>query len=320
MNKIDIRRGDIHLLVAFEAIYREGTVTRASEKLHITQSTLSHALRRLRELFGDPLFERQGNVMAPTAMARSLIGPIQAGLGMLENSVRQIVPSQPSRMRRKLNIGMVSVDEAGFLPQLVARLDQNLGYDFIVSSYESGKFEARLAAGKFDLAIQPLAPHSEHIHRQVLTREGVAVVARCGHPAVKAGKLTLEDYMSQRHIVLAPGNLWSDMIDLAFQQFRLNRQVQVRCHDQWTACKIVATTDCLLTASGTAIGKVLEHFPENQLLAVPNELKMMEQEVYIYWHESQDNDPANQWLRDNLSSIYKRGASKEKGSKVKNSP
>jgi DNA-binding transcriptional LysR family regulator len=84
MKTIDIRRIDLNLLIAFEAIYEEGSVTQASERLHLTQSALSHALSRLRELFDDPLFERRGNIIAPTAMARqsdraSTVGPGSAG-------------------------------------------------------------------------------------------------------------------------------------------------------------------------------------------------------------------------------------------------
>ena len=90
MKTIDIRRIDLNLLIAFEAIYEEGSVTQVKNLLfkhtsmHLTQSALSHALSRLRELFDDPLFERRGNIIAPTAMARqsdraSTVGPGSAG-------------------------------------------------------------------------------------------------------------------------------------------------------------------------------------------------------------------------------------------------
>src|SRR5687767_3953106 len=71
---------DLNLLVVFEAIYREGNLTRASKKLHLTQPALSHALSRLREMFGDPLFARSGRTMAPTPFARNVIGPVREAL------------------------------------------------------------------------------------------------------------------------------------------------------------------------------------------------------------------------------------------------
>lgn len=304
MHDIDIRRIDLNLLVAFEAIYREGTVTRAGERLHLTQSALSHSLGRLRTLFGDALFERQGNGMAPTVRARSLIRPVQAALKILESSINQAVPSGPARIRRKLRIGMISTDEAGFLPQLIERQQEDTRYEVVITRYDEGKFETRLAAGKFDLAIQPLAPHSEHVHRTLLTREGLVVVARRGHPMVGKGALDLETYMSQRHIVVSPGNLWSDMIELAFQRLRLNREVLVRCHDYWTACQIVARSDCVLTGSSTSISRLLESFPGIRRLPMPAELELQEVDICLYWHETSENDPANQWARTNLVSIY----------------
>ncbi|MCG3169988.1 MAG: PCP degradation transcriptional activation protein [Pseudomonadales bacterium] len=314
MDKIDIRRGDLHLLVVFDAIYREGTVTRASDRLHVTQSTLSHSLRRLRELFGDPLFERHGNVMTPTPKARSLIRPIQAGLEMLESSVNQIVPSQPRRVRQKLTIGMDSTDVAGFLPELVARQDADSDYDITIARYELNKFETRLVTGKFDVVIQPLAPHSEHVRHALMTREGLAVAARRGHPAVVGGAIGFDDYMRQRHVLITPGNASWDLVDMAFRQSRLNREIQVRCQDYWTACEIVQLTDCLLTGTRTTIGKIAGSFPELQVCAPPAELNMEPQDVYLYWHAARENDPANRWLRNNLLAIL-REASQEAVSK-----
>lgn len=304
MTKIDIRRGDLHLLVVFDAIYREGTVTRASDRLHVTQSTLSHSLRRLRELFDDPLFERQGNVMVPTAKARALIKPVQAGLETLESSVSQIVPSQPRRVRQKLTIGMNNTDVAGFLPELIARQDDESDYDITIAHYEPSRFETRLLTGKFDVVFQPLTSHSEHIRCMLMTREGLAVVARRGHPAVVDGEISLEDYMRQRHVLISLGNASWNLVDLAFREARLSREIQVRCLDHWTACRIVALTDCLLTGTRTTLTRIAGSFPDLQVCHPPAGLRMEPQDVYLYWHAARDSDPGNLWLRRNLRAIF----------------
>lgn len=304
MDKIDIRRGDLHLLVVFDAIYREGTVTRASDRLHVTQSTLSHSLRRLRELFDDPLFERQGNVMVPTAKARNLIKPIQAGLEMLESSVNQIVPSQPRRARQKLTIGMNNTDVAGFLPELIARQDADSDYDITIAHYEPSRFEARLLSGSVDVVFQPLISHSEHIRRMLVTREGLAVVARRGHPAVVDGEIGFEAYMRQRHVLISLGNASWNLVDVAFRQMRLKREVQARCLDHWTACRIVTLTDCLLTGTRTTLTRIAGGFQELQVCPPPAELHMEPQDIYLYWHASRDSAPENLWLRRNLLAVF----------------
>ena len=99
MKHIDIRRIDLNLLIAFEAIYQEGSVTGASERLYLTQSALSHALSRLRELCDDPLFERHGKIMVPTGMARQLIVPVQSALTLLERSLNQPYPAVSGKVR-----------------------------------------------------------------------------------------------------------------------------------------------------------------------------------------------------------------------------
>lgn len=304
MDRINIRRGDLHLLVVFDAIYREGTVTRASDRLHVTQSTLSHSLRRLRELFDDPLFERQGNVMSPTAKARSLIKPIQAGLEMLESSVNEIVPSQPRRARQKLTIGIDNTEVASFLPELIARQDADSDYDITIAHYDPGQFETRLVTGRFDAVLQPLASHSEHIRRVLLTRQGLAIAARHDHPAVVDGEISFDAYMRQRHVLISPGSAPWSLVDAAFREARLKREIQVRCLDYWTACRIVALTDCLLTATQATITRVAASFPELQVCPPPTELQMEPQDVYLFWHAARDNDPANRWLRESLLTIF----------------
>src|SRR5262245_9439191 len=108
---------DLNLLVVFEAIYREGNLTRAAKKLHLTQPALSHALARLREMFGDPLFARTGRTMAPTPFARDVIGPVREALATLE---RSLFPSQgfdPASAQRRFHVALRDVLEAVCLPE-----------------------------------------------------------------------------------------------------------------------------------------------------------------------------------------------------------
>src|SRR5258708_12033046 len=80
----NISRVDLNLLVVLEAIYTEGGVSRAGEKLNLTQPAISHALSRLRRLFDDPLFVRDGRALAPTPLTRGLIEPLRPSLRSLD--------------------------------------------------------------------------------------------------------------------------------------------------------------------------------------------------------------------------------------------
>ncbi len=240
MKHIDIRRIDLNLLIAFEAIYQEGSVTGASERLYLTQSALSHALSRLRELCDDPLFERHGKIMVPTGMARQLIVPVQSALTLLERSLNQPYPAVSGKVRPRLTIGLISMYEAAFLPRLMARMAGEPDYEIAVTRYAPGKLEGHLAQGKFDVAIQMETPHSVHVRSTPLLRERLAVMARCGHP--QAGEdIDLATYMAQYHVVVVPDERWTDFVSQEFQRLRLNRQVVLRCQDYWTAARTVAT-------------------------------------------------------------------------------
>ncbi len=307
MNNIDIRRIDLNLLVVFEAIYREGTVTRASEKLHLTQSSVSHALARLRELFNDPLFNRLRNGMTPTPLAKELYQPILSALRILEDTLNQPPPGVQPRVRRTLNIGLITTDEAAFVPQLMERQGSDPQYEIVTLLYEPGRFEHRLATGKFDVALQPFAYSypSEEVLSRLLTREGLSVMIRRNHPALRRGALDLETYLSLRHIVVAPRRVETSFLDMEFARRRLEREVVLRCQDYWTAARIVAQTDCILTAPHRPMSYLIGDVRANKLLPLPDGLNMPEAaDIYMYWHATADQDPDNLWLRQNLIEIF----------------
>lgn len=307
MNNIDIRRVDLNLLVVFEAIYREGTVTRASEKLHLTQSSLSHALGRLRTLFNDPLFVRHRNGMTPTPVARELYQPILSALRILEDTLNQNPHVEQPRTRKKLTIGLISNDEAAFLPHLMQRLGEDPHYEIVTALYEPGRFENRLATGRFDVAMQPFAYSypSAQVQSLLLTSEGLTTVIRRGHPAIRKGSIDLDAYLRFQHVVVAPRSMEPHYLDMEFGRRRLQRQVVLRCQDYWTACKIVAQTDFILTAPRRPMAHLIADMPELRLLPLPPDLNMPEAaDIYLYWHATADQDPDNLWLRQNLREIF----------------
>lgn len=307
MNNIDIRRIDLNLLVVFEAIYREGAVTRASEKLHLTQSSVSHALGRLRKLFDDPLFLRQHNGMLPTALARELYPPVLSALRILEDTLNQPTPQGQEPPRRLLNIGLITTDEAAFLPQLMARLGNAPRYEIVTTLYEPGRFESRLASGKFDVVMQPFAYSypSAQVQSRLLAREGLSVMIRRNHPALRKGALDLETYLKLRHVVVAPRRMETSYLDMEFARRRLEREVVLRCQDYWTAARIVAESDYILTAPHRAMANLIGDLRANKLVPLPEGLNMPDgADIYLYWHATADGDTDNRWLRQNLVEIF----------------
>jgi len=100
---VNVSRVDLNLFVVLDAIYTEGGITRASERLNLTQPAISHALARLRELVGDPLFVREGHAMVPTAAAHALIDPIKAAVKRRMRKLFWLMrPGRPGRFFRRI--------------------------------------------------------------------------------------------------------------------------------------------------------------------------------------------------------------------------
>lgn len=149
MKTINTTRIDLNLLVVFEAIYTEGSVTRASSRLNLTQPAISHALARLRTLFDDPLFTRQGHAMVPTAMARSIIEPIATSLSTLDGTLSRASAFDPGKAQRTLAIGLPGGDEAMFLPALLRRVLTASCIDLVVVPSIAGNSNPVWPRGKW---------------------------------------------------------------------------------------------------------------------------------------------------------------------------
>ncbi|MTJ80459.1 MAG: LysR family transcriptional regulator [Telmatospirillum sp.] len=289
-----INRLDLNLFVVLDAIYTEGNITRAARTLNLTQPALSHALGRLRAIFNDPLFTRRGSLMMPTPLTRSLIGPVRQSLKTLATSVRQANAFDPATTTRVFTIGLRDVLETQILPPLLTQMETMApGVDLVSARIDRRDMESELAAGVLDMAVDVLFQTSRNIHHAQLVRDHQVVVLRDGHPAA-AGPLTLDSYLDQRHILVSSRRAGQGLEDLALARIDRHRRVALRCQQYFAACRVVSRTDLLLTMP--------EHYARwaNQGLPnriVPLPLDMPPLDIYLYWHENADADPAGLWMR-----------------------
>uniref|UniRef100_UPI003561BBFA LysR family transcriptional regulator n=1 Tax=Litorivivens sp. TaxID=2020868 RepID=UPI003561BBFA len=177
-----INRVDLNLLVVFDAIYSEGGITRAAEKLHLTQPAVSHSLGRLRDLFDDPLFERDGRLMMPTPKARSHIGTVRRSLRELQIMFNDIERFDATSSDRAFTIGMRDLLEVNLLPALATRIAKTAP-ELTVASVRLNRpdLESELATGSLDVAIDVLQPVSDDISYQRFAQDRMVVLARPHH-------------------------------------------------------------------------------------------------------------------------------------------
>lgn len=290
-----ISRTNLNLLVIFEAIYTHGGVTRAAEVLNLTQPTISHALRRLREQVGDPLFVRQGQLLAPTQVARKIIVPIRQALQTIEATLSDLNGFEPESSNMAFAIGVRPLMENTFFTPLVDKV-QRITKTIAVNSvlFERKALEADLSSGKLNAAIDIFLPLSGSICRQHLSRSRSVVIARKDHPKVKPG-FDLETYLSLEHVMVSSRVKGAGPEDVVLARDGKLRKIMVRCQQLNTALRIVNSSDLVLTMSEVYATHATSLF-DTQVLAVPFESPSID--TYLYWHSNSDSDLASQWLRE----------------------
>jgi DNA-binding transcriptional LysR family regulator len=294
---VHLSQVDLNLFVVLEAIYREGSITRAGQQLNLTQPAISHALKRLRDLLEDPLFVRQGPHMVPTPFTRNMIDQVRQALHILELNLRESHQFVPQHTRRSFHLSLWEYTEALILPSLLRRLTHAApGMSITTSRVKRRDLEIELARGSVDLAIEIPMPMSDRIRQRWLVNEPFVVMARHDHPAIK-NQLDLETYLAQRHVQVSSRRHGPSLVDIELSRRGLRRQVFLRSQHNFSASLVVNKTDMLLTLPERQ-AQLLNRASLNQVYPFPlNEPRL---EAHLYWHESVDNDPANRWLREEI--------------------
>lgn len=298
-----ISQVDLNLFTVFDAIYTEGSVTRASQQLHLTQPAISHALARLRLIFDDPLFVRQGHAMVSTPLARSIIEPVRAALRGLEVTLADAGKFDPVQASKQFNLALRDVLESTVLPPLLKSITQQAPHISVAAiQVERRELVSELAAGTIDLAIDMLLPLPNEIERLKIVEDTTVVLARKGHPVIRnKKKLDLDTYLNAEHVLASSRRKGMGLEDFELSRLGLQRRIRLRCQHYFAACRVVSQTDLLLTMPERYARIANEQFG-NQILALP--LPMPSWDVYLYWHQNVENDPANRWLRQQVRQAF----------------
>jgi len=302
MKGIHLSRVDLNLFVVFDAIYTEGGITRASKQLSLTQPAVSHALGRLRDLFDDPLFVRQGKSMIATPLARVMIDPVRLSLQGFEGALKQVARFDPATARKHFTVGMRDVRELTVLPNLLRSITRSAPFiDVAIVRAERKQLETELAAGTLDVAIDVRLALSDQVRQQRINAERLIVVARQRHPKVRR-ELDLETYLSQEHILVSSRRRGFGVEDYELSRHGLKRRIRLRCQHYFAACRVVSETDLILTMA-ERYARIVNRLFRNRLLPFP--LEVPDYDAYLYWHVNADADPANRWLRNLLVGAFR---------------
>jgi DNA-binding transcriptional LysR family regulator len=299
MQPIHLSRIDLNLLVSLETLLVERSVTQAARQLGLSQSAMSHQLRRLRELFDDPLLVAGKGGLVATPLAEAIAGPVRRALADLGRAIRGEVDFNPATAQRTFVIAAKDAVEILGLPALIDLIAREAPGVRADSQVLTPGTLASLQEGGIDLAIGPdleemYGVRFPGIRKQVLKSDVFACVVRQDHPAVH-GEMTLELFLSLQHVVVLPDTRIGRSVDDELHKQGLKRKVTARISHFMSAPFVVAQSDLVAVLPRN----LAEHFAMMvplQIFATP--LELPNSELVMTWHERFNDDPANRWLRE----------------------
>lgn len=298
IGNVNTRRFDLNLLVAFEALLETRSVSQASERLGISQPSMSHALSRMRDAFGDPLFVRVKNEMVPTPRALEIAAPVARMLALAREEVFQAGAFEPAQAEREFVLCMTDVGAAAYLPAIMQAfcVEAPRAHCRVVSPIAALQ-TGGLDAGNIDLAIGyfPDVSHAGMYQQGLLRNAGFQCVARAGNPYIVEGRLSLHAFMEAPHVAIRTEGRSQEVVEAAMARLGVTRRVVLALPHYLSLFSLIAASDMLAVIPhdlATALTR------QEGVCAHPLPFASPTVPIHQIWHKRFHRDEANRWLRD----------------------
>jgi DNA-binding transcriptional LysR family regulator len=298
------QRIEVSLLFCLEALLAEKSVTRAANRLGMSQPGMSNALSRLRELTRDPLLVRTGRGMELTPRAMELSALVKTGLLVLEEIFSDPRPFEPARAEGTLTVAMSDSMALLLGPPLIGRLDLEAPQLCVgIQRLDHTNLFALIAEGRIDLAVGYVTSVPEQMYASDVLVQSLSAIRSAQHPRIR-DRLTLEAFIRERHVLTAAPNValsWAESsVAEALKSRNLVRTVGARVNSILLAPEIVSTSTLVCTMptwlarrSAAALKLRLHDVPVN---IAPFKTTMV-------WHERTHRQPLHQWVRAALREV-----------------
>ena len=295
------RQFDLNLLVALDALLTERNVTRAGERLHLSQSAMSGILSRLRHIFDDRLLVRVGRDLEPTDLAADLAGPVHECVQKIEDLLtarRPFAPEIESRSFTILASDYVAMIVLGPLVKNLTELAPSVSVRFVAP--EMAVVGDRLAAAQIDFAVLPegIAPGFPSMP---LFEDDWTCAVWCEHPSV-GDRLTIDEFRTLPHLAFNPDLEHTSLVEEYFAQTGHDSRTVASVQSFATAAFSVHGTP-LITIIPRRLGKLLQKPAELKLVELPFEAPALRER--LVWNPRFTDSPAHAWFRALLTEVAK---------------
>lgn len=302
LSNSELRRLDLTLLLVFLGLLRHRKANAVADELGLTQSAISQGLKRLREIFGDPLFLRRPHGMEPTATALALEASVSAAVESLRGALGAARQFDPAKANGTLRISALDAEQAVIIPKLAARLRKSApGLRLSVLPHGRGDAIEALNEGQADVALGFLWNCPPQISGEKLYDETFLVAGR-PRALPKAPRISLDDYCKAEHVLISPAGDLRGVVDDRLEAMGKSRRIVLGLPAFLPALAAVAASNAIVTLPA----RVAENFARGfRLVTAKPPLEIRSFAVSAYWHRRNDAQPQLQWLRQHLLNIGK---------------
>lgn len=303
MSDIDdtnIRLLDGALIQVFLGLMRHRKSTVVAETMGLTQPAISHALKRLRGIYGDPLFIRRPHGFEPTHMAQELEPQLRRVVDILGRGLQVQEPFDPAESDRTIRIAAYDYELATVLPPLIARTArQSRNLQIMTRPARGDSALAALSEGEVDLVLSYYEAPKDRFVVTPLYEDSYKLVARKGHPIERDG-LTAASYAAARHLLVSPDGQLRGHVDDVLQGLGLSRTAGAAVPLFFPALAILHDSDLVATLPARVADRYAETFG---LIALPLPFPTRTFPVSAVRHRRDENNPLHDWLIGTLREI-----------------
>ena len=296
---MNLRSIDLNLLIALDALLSELHVSRAAERIGLSQPAMSNALARLRQILKDDLLVRTASGMQATPRARELAEPVRQTLHQMERMFESDASFTPSDSNRTFVIRLSDLLQLLLLPSLLAQVAHEAPQvSFDVTHLSPARTVDALERDEIDLAVSMGLDHSSAIRSEMLFPDRMVCVMRKGHPLANK-TMTLDNFLRLRHLKVSMSPTDMRFADDVLKHMRLARDVAINVPTWLVVMHVLARTDYITVMperlSAALAGKTV----------VARDLPFASPPFHwaLYWHRRYEKNPANRWLRDQIANV-----------------
>lgn len=297
----NIRNVDLNLLTVLDVLLDERSVSRAAQRLNLSQPAVSGTLKRLRATFGDPLFTRSQQGIRPTPRALELIGPVKAVLRDID-SILTTAEFRPETAEAVFAIAATDYAQMTFLAPLIQEIHKQApAIRFAIVTTDVREMDEQFERQEIDFAITVPEMAPAHVHAMELFGDRYVCAVRRNHP-MGDGEMTLDRFCALDHILVTPSSDgFRGPTDDALALLGRRRRVVVSVPTFLSLPSILQESDFISVAPE----RVLVPFaPALRIFPPPFEIPKFS--MMALWHERTDRSPAHQWVREKIAGIAAR--------------